>query len=232
MIAAFDTMRAFMRERSGSALIELGVGTVMMLGISMAVFDVYSAIKATTAASRIASSISDYVSRETGADYGDRLAALGQFLYERELGTSVAAVYVVSAARKSPGDDAELLWRDDSIRFGDSATTVSLAQECDSLGREGWQALILGASPTLTLDDGEVVIVAEVCAKPLGEGSFTDRIALGGIYRIHATPARDGRQIPHMPIYLTDLAIGEGEPSAGEFQVAIVGRAAIQEINT
>ena len=199
MVAPRKTIRGYFRERSGFAVIELAIATVVTLSISMLVFDAYAMVKSRSAAGRLAIIMADFVARETDSDYGDQLIALGQYLYEQELGSSVAIVYVVSVVSKEQGSDAAIVWTDDTMRFGDSTSTDSLAQECESLSAVGWQTMLVGPDATVSLADGEAVVVAEVCAQLLGAGFFTSEIFIGNTYRAHVTPFRTPDEIPPRP---------------------------------
>ena len=53
---------------------------------------------------------------------------------------------------------------------------------------------------------GEVLVVAEVCARLRREGSLTGRFVTGDIYRVHAVPARDPDEPPSAPAYASSTA--------------------------
>lgn len=199
MFSSRMTKRGFIRGRSGSALIELGLAAFVMILVFMVVFDVYAMVKSRSASGRLAVILSDFVARETGSDYGEQLDALGQYLYEQELGSSVDVVYVISVVQKPTGNDAAVVWTDDTMRFGDSTRTDSLADECEVLGTVGWKTMLLGTDPTVPLADGDAVVVAEVCAQLLGAGFLTSSVFTGNTYRVHVTPFRTPSQIPPSP---------------------------------
>ena len=190
------------RDERGSASIEFGIGIVVVLVVAALAFDIYSLIRADTATARIAATMADYVSRETAPD-GDAMAALGQYLYERELGAPAALVYVVSAVHQpSGGNPAVALWDDDTVRVGEAQATADLVQDCRSRGQDGWQQDLLGqGSDRLILAANDVVIVVEVCAKLTLQGTLASRVLTGNIYRLHALPARDTRELPAAPVY-------------------------------
>ena len=48
---------------------------------------------------------------------------------------------------------------------------------------------------------GEVLVVAEVCARLRREGSVTGKFVAGDIYCFHAVPARDPNEPPSVPVY-------------------------------
>lgn len=199
MVASRKTIHCFIRGRSGSAMIELGLAIFVMIVVFMVVFDVYAMVKSRSASGRLAVILSDFVARETGSDYGDQLDALGQYLYEQELGSSVDVVYVISVVEKPTGDDAAVVWTDDTMRFGDSTRTASLADECAQLGTAGWKTMLVGTDATVPLADGDAVVVAEVCAQLLGAGFLTSSLFTGNAYRVHVTPFRTPSQIPPSP---------------------------------
>lgn len=188
------------RDERGSASIEFGIGCVVVLVVTALAFDIYSLTRADTAIARIAATMADYVSRETAPD-GDEIAALGQFLHDNELSAPTALVYLVSAVHQpSGGNPAVELWHHDTVRLGEATATASLVQECKSRGQAGWQQDLLGQTPRLTLAANDVVIVVEVCAKLLIQGTFASRVLTGNIYRLHALPARDTQQLPAAPV--------------------------------
>ena len=191
---------AFVRDSRGAASIELALGAVTLLSVSALCFDLYSRIKADTAAARMAATMADYVSRDT-APNGDEMTALGRYLHGHELGVPANVVYVVSALRQPPGDPlpaTTVLWSDASIRVGDSTATASIATDCPRFGAEGGAADLPDG---FAMSPGEVVIIAEVCARLTREGSLTGRFVAGDVYRLHALPAREPDTIPAKPVH-------------------------------
>ena len=205
------------RDEQGSATMELGIGAVAVLVAAAVAFDLYSLVKADTATARIAATMADYVSRETAPD-GEKIKALGQFLYEQELSAPATLVYVVSAVHEPPGSDpAVALWNDDTVRLGEAEATAALVQECKTRGQAGWQTALLGTgTDRLTLQADEVVVVVEVCAKLLRQGRLSGDVLNGTIYRLHALPARDTAQPPAAPVYAPPPAEESDPPSAGQ----------------
>lgn len=203
------------RDERGSAAMELGIGAVAVLVVAAAAFDLYSLVKADTATARIAATMADYVSRETAPD-GEEIEALGQFLYEQELGAPATLVYVVSAVHEPPGSDpAVTLWNDDTVRLGEAEATAALVQECKARGQAGWQTALLGTgTDRLTLQADEVVVVVEVCARLLRQGRLSSDVLNGTIYRLHALPARDTAQPPAAPVHAPPPAEQIGATSA------------------
>ena len=200
MIAsALSPLRAFARDPRGAASIELALGATVLLTVSALCFDLYARLKADTAGARMAVTMADYVSRDVAPD-GDEMDALGRFLHEHELGVPANLVYVVTALRQPPGDplpDIEVLWSDDTIRIGDAAVTEEIAAACTRYVAEGGTADLDG----FTMSEGEVLIIAEVCARLTREGSLTGRFVAGDIYRLHALPAREPGETPSEPVY-------------------------------
>ena len=195
-------VRAFARDACGAASIELALGAVMLLGVATLCFDLYSRVNAGTAGVRMAVTMADYVSRDTAPD-GDELAALGEFLHAHELGIPADLVYVLTALRQPPGDPLpaiEVLWSDDSIRIGDETATGELAATCARYVDEDGNGSLpedFGSG----LASGEVLIVAEVCARLRREGALTGKFIAGDIYCFHALPARDPSEPPAAPVY-------------------------------
>ena len=149
---------------------------------------------------RSATVMADYVSREREPD-GEQVAALGQFLYETEFRSPTDLVFVISVASgPRDGTPAEVLWSDDTVRFGDPDTTEHLAGVCDRLGEERWR----GDLPGMQIASGEIVVVAEVCAQPRREGSLSGQLIGGDFYRLHLLPAREWGQGPAPPVYPAD----------------------------
>ena len=148
--------------------------------------------------------MADYVSIETAPD-GDQMAALGQYLYEKEFEAPAELVFLISAVQQPPGDDAAAvaLWENDKIRIGEAEKTAALAQECKLRGQQGWRLSLLGQGDdrSIVLAPNDVVVVVEVCAKLLRQGMLTSRFVTGNIYRLHALPARDPEQPPAQPVY-------------------------------
>ena len=193
-------LRSFSCDARGSASIELAIGAVVLLTTLAACFDLYARIKANTAGTRAAVVMADYVAGSVTPD-GSEMTALGEFLHGHELGIPANVVYVLSAFRQPPGDPAPalaLLWSVDTIRIGDSAVTAELAGSCPRfIGENHNPALPDG----FTVAAGEVLIVAEVCARLTREGSLTGRFIAGDIYRLHAAPVRDPSQPPVEPVF-------------------------------
>ena len=186
---------SFARGSRGAAGIELALGAVALLGVSALCFDLYARVEADTAVSRVAVTMADYVSRDAVPDGGE-MAALGAFLHEHELGVPANLAFVVTALRQPAGDPrpaVEVLWSDDSVRIGDAAATAALAGGCAR------HATAADLPADFTMNAGEVLVIAEVCARLTREGSLTGRFVAGDIHRAHALPARDPSEPPAAP---------------------------------
>ena len=210
-------LRTFGRDDRGSAGIELGIGAAALLMIAMLCFDLYSVVRVNEASARSAVAMAEYVSRDAAPD-GDQVTALGRFLHRQEFGAPADVVYVISAVRRPPGDDpAEVLWVDDTIRFGASESTDALAGECARRAGGGWRAVLLGEPEASGMAEGEVAIVAEVCARPLREGMLSGRLVSGDIYRVHILPSRESDQVPARPVH---SASTEGVGTPGRISIS------------
>ena len=200
--APLAALTSFVRDRRGSASIELALGAVALIGVSAVCFDLYSRVGADTAVSRMAATMADYVSRDTAPD-STELAALGAFLHEHELGVPADLAYVITALRQpagSPLPAVEVLWSDDSIRVGNATTTAALAGGCARRVTTDNNANLHAALPaTFAMEAGEVLVIAEACARLTREGSLTGRFVTGDIYRLHAVPVRDPGNPPAAP---------------------------------
>ncbi|MDE0058718.1 MAG: hypothetical protein OXI22_00745 [Defluviicoccus sp.] len=194
-------MRRFARGDDGAAGIELGFGSAALLTISMLCFDLYSVVSLDTAGARSAVALAEFVSLETEPKSGD-LAALGEFLYRQEFEAPVSVAYVISALQRPTGEDepTAVLWTDDTIRFGDDDVTTALALECAERGQKGWRAVLLAPPATSGVAEGEVILVAEVCARPAQRGLISNLLLVGDSYHVYVLPARDQDAAPARPV--------------------------------
>ena len=76
--------------------------------------------------------------------------------------------------------------------------TGNLAGDCSRRVGAGGTANL---PADFTMAAGEVLVVAEVCARLTREGSITGRFVAGDLYRLHALPARDREDPPAAPVY-------------------------------
>jgi len=198
-------LRAFVVDARGSAGIELALGAVVLLGVAGLCFALYSRVEADTAGARVAATLADYVSRGPdtagGALDGAGLKALGAFLHAHEL-AGADLVLVVSALRPGAGaPKPEVLWSDDTLRYGDAKVTEALAGGCSRFVRTPEGAASATAAKPLpggfTPAAGEVVAVVELCARPGGvAGPFA-----GDIYRHHVLPVREPEKAFPAPVH-------------------------------
>ena len=197
-MSTLATLRIFARDARGGAAIELALGAVVLVSIATLCFDLYSRIEADTSIARMAVTMADFVSRETAPD-GAEMRDLGEFLQSHELAVPADLVYVVTALHQPSGDPrpgVDVLWSDDTIQFGDSTVTAELAGGCAHFVDEGGAAVLPDA---FTMADDEILVIAEVCARPTRAGFLTSTFITGDIYRLHALPARDPNQPPAAP---------------------------------
>ena len=186
-LAAFvSSARAFVRGTRGGAAIGLALGVSALISTALLGFDLYSRIKAGSTAGRMAVTMAEYVSREAAPE-GAQIDALAQFLREQELGLPADVVYVISVIREPAGADPATVSWVDTVRFGDTTKTGTMAGSCGRFGAEGGAATL---SADFTMAEREVVVIVEVCAQLRREGSFTGLIA-GDVYRLYVLPARD-----------------------------------------
>jgi hypothetical protein len=195
--------RAFLRDARGGASVELALGSVVLLVVALLCFDLYARVSAETASMRVAATMADYVSRDTETK-GPDLVALGEFLHANELGIPADLVYVITALRRQSAADAppevEVLWSSADIRIGDDLD--ELADDCSRyVDAEG--AAALPDAFVAGMQAGEVMVVAEVCARLRREGSLTGRFIGGVIYHAHALPVRDPEAPPSTPVFTT-----------------------------
>ena len=197
---ALSGMRRFVHRADGSAGIELAFGSAALLTISMLCFDLYAVVSMDSAGARSAVALAEYVSRETAPE-SDVLTALGGFLHRQEFDAPASVAFAISAVQRPNAADAPaaVLWTDDTIRFGDDTVTTALAQECATQGQQGWQAVLLGPPATSGVAQGEVVLVAEVCARPRQRGLISNLLFVGDSYHMYILPARDQDRAPARP---------------------------------
>ena len=204
-VAGAARARRFARDTRGAAGIELALGAVVVLGIAVAGFAVYSRIEAAVSAPRIAIVMAEYVSQEQAPD-GDQLDALARFLRDHELGAGHALLVVITALHKAAGESAGVLWID-RIRLGDETATTDLAKTCKGKGAADGKAAL---GDHFTMDDGETVFVVEVCARAAAASlpaSWT-----GDLYSQYLLPTRHPDVTPAQPARAP--ADDDGEESA------------------
>ena len=193
----------FARDTRASAGIEFALGAVVLLGIAVTGFAVYSRIDVATSASRIAVAMAEHVSQEEVPD-GDRLDALARFLRDHEFGADHAVVVVTTAIRKAAGEPAAVLWTD-RIKLGEASMTTELEETCNGKSDANGNA-DLGAH--FTMDDGETVFVVEVCAR--GGTAPASLLAswTGDVFSQYLLPTRHPDVVPAQPT--RTLSDGDG----------------------
>ena len=251
---AARALRAFARDPRAAAGLELAFGAPVLLAVAFLVFDLYSRVAADTAGARAAAVMADYVSRGPdtagGALDGDALSKLGEFLHEHELGVPADVVFVVTALRRGASarrHAVEVLWTDDTLRFGDRKVTRRLARSCSRFvsvaeqkrkrkRKQGGRRSPGGTGTTapaatvdlpawFRMDAGEVLAIVELCARPTREGFLTGRFVAGDIYRHHILPARaPGKPFP-APVHAR-RGDGDGAGGAGTATTAATVAAA------
>ena len=147
--------------------------------------------------------MADYVSRgpdtHEGTLDGAALKSLGAFLHEHELGTATDLVFVVSAVNIE-NLAPELLWSDDTLRFGDTAVTAELAAGCTRFKN------LTSAESSSNLVEAKVYV--EVCARRAGS------LFGGDIYRVHVLPVRAPGQGLPAPVHARRSGAGDAEVRA------------------
>ena len=201
-----NALRAFARDTRASAGIELAIGAVVLLGVATWCFDLYTRVESDTAVGRVAATMADYVSRGPDTDGGTldgaALKALGDFLHEHELGGATHLVLVVSGINypeDRPG--YEVLWSDDTLRFGNEAVTATLAVGCTRIEDRP-------ASPGSSTSLVEAEVIVEICARRAGS------LFGGDIYRLHVLPARAPEKGLPAPVHARRSGAGDTEARA------------------
>lgn len=193
-------LHAFARGTRASAGIELALGAAVLIPIAALCFDLYARVAADTSGTRCAAVMADYVSRgpdtATNTLDGAALEDLGEFLHNNAFGAPADLVFVLSALRQPPGDPApavEVLWSDGSapLRFGDATVTTALAADCSRFVTTSGGSSTATLPAGFTMAAGEVIVVAEICARLTRVGSLTGRFVAGDVYRHHVLPARE-----------------------------------------
>ena len=92
-------LRAFIRSPRAGAGIETALGAAILITVSLAVFDIYSRVRAAHAASHAAVSMASYLSQEDAPD-GDALFELGTFLHEEAIAVPSSLLFVLTAVRQ------------------------------------------------------------------------------------------------------------------------------------
>ena len=183
----------FVRDTRAAGGLELAIGAVVVLGLAVTCFAVYSRIEATTSAPRIAIAMAEYVSREEAPD-GDQLDALARFLRDHELGADHALLVVTTAVHKEAGKAAGVRWID-RIALGDETVTEALKETCKGKSTEDGKAAL---GDHFAMDDGETVFVVEVCARG-GPVPSLPASWVADLYYHYLLPTRHPDVLPERP---------------------------------
>ena len=215
-------LRAFLRDRRGVAAIEFALGTVALISVSALCFDLYSRVRAEAACGRMAAAMAEHVSRDVTLD-GRQMKALGEFLYQHDLGIPASLVYVITAIRQpaDPDDPPEVVYTDDTLRIGDEGVAADLAAGCPRhVDADRRPALPDG----FVMSPDEIVLIAEVCVRLTREGSLTGRFLAGDVYRVHALPFRVPGETPAAPVH-AERSGGRGSDALASLRTGEVARA-------
>lgn len=192
-------IRRFVRRADGAAGVELGFGVAALLTISMLCFDLYAVVRVDSAGARAAVTLAEFVSRETAPNKA-ALSSLGGYIHRGEFEAPTDVAYTITAIQRRTGEDrAVVLWTEDTIRFGEAQAAAALATECANRARQGWRAVLLGPAATSRMTEGEVIVVAEVCARPSRQGLISNLLIVGDSYHLHVLPVRDQDNPPARP---------------------------------
>ena len=192
--------KSALRDTGGSATIEMAASAVLLITVALASYDLHTRIEAHTSAAHVAATIAHFLSLEAAPKL-DEVRDIAEVLQHSETRAPNDMVLVISAFNQEDGDpNPTLLWSNNTIRFGDSARTQALAQECNGLVDAGVLKLPDRYTP---VEDGETVVACEVCLKLTREGSMTGLLIGDVIYRMAAIPMRNAETMPTPPMALT-----------------------------
>lgn len=161
----------WLRDCRGSVSIECAIGAVVMLTASALALDLYRLASTQATVMHSAVTVADSVSRDTELD-AMFIDTLAEFLYVDQFDPADAA-FVISAFSHETGSTS-VLWTKEVFLGTDAATDLA---DCSQVSEHGSASL----PAELAMEDGEVVVVAEVCVERAGE----DRI-----YAHHILPSR------------------------------------------
>ena len=162
---------SFIFDRRGSAALECALGMVVMVAVWSLGFDIYRSAESQETLLHIAATFADYASRDDEVKAA-HIDALAKFLHANEL-TPAGAVFVMMAITKSPGEEKPgVLWtRTVTIAPGDGGAPTPT--KCSQISGEGGKAKL---PAVFSMDDGEVVIAAEVCTTQDGDAIYAHHI--------------------------------------------------------
>ena len=132
-------------------MLELAVGTVVVLGLAVLFFAVYERVDAHVSTPRVAQQMTEYVSRASQPT-GAEIDAYARYLQREEL-PGHALVMKISGLHKDADDDTDIVEWTDTVKVGEAAETAKIESECTAKG----------AKFNLTTDEHAVVV--SVCAR-------------------------------------------------------------------
>lgn len=161
---------SFMFDRRGAASLECALGMVVMVTAWSLGFDVYRQAESRETLLHTAAAFADYASRDeqVKATYID---AFAKFLRTDDLAPA-GAVFVVMAITKRPSEEPDILWSR-TVTIAPDTGGAPTPTECSQISGAGGRATL----PTVfSMDDGEVVIAAEVCTTQDGDAIYAHHI--------------------------------------------------------
>ena len=142
------------RTQGGAAVLELAVGTAVVLGLAVLFFAVYERVDAHVSTPRVAQQMTEYVSRASQPT-GAEIDAYARYLQREEL-PGHALVMKISGLHKDADDDADTVEWTDTVKVGEATATTKIESECTAKGAK------------FNLTTGEHAVVVSVCARATG----------------------------------------------------------------
>ena len=188
----WKSLKNYQRDRRGVATLESAFGAVVMIAASLLALDLYRLASVQTATVHVAVSLADTVSRaeppgltqaELRQKMDDFVQSLSELLHEEQLPTFNAS-FVVAAVYKAPGSASpDALWSKEVVLLDtDPLTSCKPANQTNEI-KLGTAPVVLPAE--FSMEDREVVIVAEVCVER------TNTAFPGSTYAHYIVPSRD-----------------------------------------
>ena len=161
---------AFTFNRRGAAALECTLGMAAMVAAWSLGFDIYRSAEARETLLHTAATFADYASRDEQVQAA-HIDALAEFLHANDLAPA-GSIFVIMAVTKPPGEEPGILWsRTVSIDPTDGGAPTPA--KCSRISGQGGKAEL---PPIFSMDDGEVVIVAEVCTTLAGDAVYAHHI--------------------------------------------------------
>ena len=145
---------ALRRAQGGAAVLELAIGTAVVLGLAVLFLAVYERVDAHVSTPRVARQMTEYVSR-VSQPTGTEIDAYARYLQREEL-SGYALVMKISGLHKDADDDTDTVEWTDTVKVGEATATASLEGECTAKGAN------------FGLATGEHAVVVSVCARSTG----------------------------------------------------------------